>query len=518
MKRTVSAFLTILLLFTLLLVGLSFRIPSVKANGTIYIRSDGTVEPSTANITTADNVTYLFTGDNYDPIVIERDSIIVDGAGYNLQGNVSAIGIDLMGRSNVTIKNVAIRTFEYGVSLYSSSNNSIVGNNIANNENGVFLDSSSISNALVGNNITSNNFDGIHLYDSYNNSIVENNVTGNYYGLYIESSSNNSIAGNSITDNDYYGIAFSVSSSNTLRNNTMADNPYNFGVLGNNLLDFVHDIDISNSVNGKPVCYWVNERDMTVPLDTGYVALINCTNIVVQNLNLTNNGGGVSLVSTTNSTITKNNITDNENGVLFGSSFSNTIVGNYLAENWYYGILLSMSSSNSIVGNNITNNDDGIGLYSSSDNNIGGNSITNSWVGIHLYSSFSNSLSENNITDNDDGIYFSASFDNLIYRNRFENNTLQAYNDTPNYSNFLDDGSVSGGNFWSDYNGTDLYSGTYQNETGSDGIGDTSYVIDANNEDRYPVIPEFPSLLGLSIFMAATMLIIVIYRRRVAVK
>jgi len=36
-----------------------------------------------------------------------------------------------------------------------------------------------------------------------------------------------------------------------------------------------------------------------------------------------------------------------------------------------------------------------------------------------------------------------------------------------------------------------LYSGPYQNETGSDGIGDTPYVIDENNRDRYPLMAPF---------------------------
>jgi hypothetical protein len=37
-----------------------------------------------------------------------------------------------------------------------------------------------------------------------------------------------------------------------------------------------------------------------------------------------------------------------------------------------------------------------------------------------------------------------------------------------------------------------LYSGSYQNETGSDGLGDTPYVIDVNNQDNYPLIKPYP--------------------------
>jgi len=55
-------------------------------------------------------------------------------------------------------------------------------------------------------------------------------------------------------------------------------------------------------------------------------------------------------------------------------------------------------------------------------------------------------------------------------------------------TNVWDDGYPSGGNYWSDYNGTDIFRGIYQNETGSDGIGDTAYIIDANNIDHYPLM------------------------------
>jgi hypothetical protein len=54
--------------------------------------------------------------------------------------------------------------------------------------------------------------------------------------------------------------------------------------------------------------------------------------------------------------------------------------------------------------------------------------------------------------------------------------------------NVWDDGYPSGGNYWSDYTGVDLYSGPYQNETSSDGIGDTPYDIDENNVDHYPLM------------------------------
>jgi hypothetical protein len=42
----------------------------------------------------------------------------------------------------------------------------------------------------------------------------------------------------------------------------------------------------------------------------------------------------------------------------------------------------------------------------------------------------------------------------------------------------------------------DLYHGLYQNETGSDGIGDIPYIIDENNTDWYPLMRPLSPLLG----------------------
>jgi uncharacterized phage infection (PIP) family protein YhgE len=80
---------------------------------------------------------------------------------------------------------------------------------------------------------------------------------------------------------------------------------------------------------------------------------------------------------------------------------------------------------------------------------------------------------------------------NVFYHNNFINNAQQEYIETPSYANSWDDGYPSGGNYWSDYARVDLHSGTYQNATGIDGIGDLPYVIDVNNADRYPLMHSF---------------------------
>jgi len=100
---------------------------------------------------------------------------------------------------------------------------------------------------------------------------------------------------------------------------------------------FINDIDTSNTVNGKRVYYWINEIDITVPSDAGYVGLVRCSNIIVQGLNLTHNGQGVLLIETNNSIVTGNYIAENNYGVvLFGTvapCTNNTISQNLITQN-----------------------------------------------------------------------------------------------------------------------------------------------------------------------------------------
>jgi hypothetical protein len=136
------------------------------------------------------------------------------------------------------------------------------------------------------------------------------------------------------------------------------------------------------------------------------------------------------------------------------------------------------------------------------------NNATQNYDGISLMSfSNNNSITGNNITQNNGtmtgSLYLFSSSNNSIYHNTFTNNFLNVYDaawDCPDSGltspsiNFWDDGYPSGGNYWSDYDGVDTHSGPNQNETGSDGIGDTPYAIDMNNRDKYPLL--LPRILG----------------------
>ena len=172
-----------------------------------------------------------------------------------------------------------------------------------------------------------------------------------------------------------------------------------------------------------------------------------------------------------------------------------------LANEYDSGIFVDHSSGNNISHNTITNNYYGISLYSSVNNLVSENTITNNEYGISLYSSVNNIVSENTITDNDYGIIVFDSSTNVIFHNNFVNNDPQAY--SYNSINVWDNGKE--GNYWSDYTGVDLYGGPYQNETGSDGIGDSAYIITPPGTPIGSIQFDYYPLMGMFYHLTVTL-------------
>ena len=232
-KAVFGIMLTLLLMGTLTL---AFNIQPVKAvEPTIYIRDDGSVDPPTAPIR-RDGDLYTLTGNIFYDIAYERDyhigvwrdNIVIDGAGFTLQGPYTGcgIGIYLQDRNNVTIKNMGIKWFSDGIHLSSSSLNIIVSENkIIYCDTGIRIDHSSY-NTIFGNNIT-NNYYGIRLRGSSRNSIFGNDITNNYWGgIGLEYSSNNTVNGNNIINNGDWGIGlYSQSSNNRFYHNNLENHP-----------------------------------------------------------------------------------------------------------------------------------------------------------------------------------------------------------------------------------------------------------------------------------------------------
>jgi len=504
----------------------------------VSITAEGNVE-GTTTIQRDGNI-YTFTSNIEAIIVIEASNVVLDGAGFILQGeitvnennveiknlkmNAEGNAIEIYG-SGCKILNNEIQAERKGIRIRDSDSNVISGNKInAKIEAGIAFETSS-SNTVTENTIAPGLLmGGVDLYDSDSNTFSSNTIHfvslyGSSYnifdqnnlpqGIAIRSSSNyNQITGNNIIDFNELnetnvmssgsitlfscegntvssntivnsgGIFLDTSSNNVLRNNAVSGTGIGFEVSGSpqpKLSSFINDIDDSNTINGKKVYYLINKSDLSINPSTypniGYLALVNCTRMIVENTHF--NTQGILLAWTTDSQITNNDISNN-----YGD-----------------GVILNYASNNKITKNNINaNSGAGIRLSHSNHNHVSGNHITRNQMGIYLLLSASNTITENNIADQDIGINFYTSSSNLIYHNNFVNNTKQVDDASwghPQFpgvplpsENIWDNDYPIGGNYWSNY--TNLYPDA--EELDGSGIWETPYIIDENNQDRYPLL------------------------------
>jgi len=166
------------------------------------------------------------------------------------------------------------------------------------------------------------------------------------------------------------------------------------------------------------------------------------------------------------------------------------IIENNLIISHGVGIFLRNCFNNKVINNTVLYGWYGISLFEATNNIICNNTVRYYMHGLNLFSTSDNIITENTFSNNTYGTYHTHSNYNLIYRNNIVQNV---YGQALIYDASTERWDNGGeGNYWSDYKGADLYSGPYQNETGSDGIGDTHYIIDATNRDRYPLKKAYP--------------------------
>jgi parallel beta-helix repeat protein len=256
--------------------------------------------------------------------------------------------------------------------------------------------------------------------------------------------------------------------------------------------------------NSQPLDVYLTDASNQVINGALRVTLVNCTNITV-----TNAHGKILLVDSNYSRIFGNSITG-----VFGDP-----------NNVHYEacIVLFRSNHNDIFENNLSNSDRGVLVYAddpysgkfgeSRYNNIYGNNISNTSAGIYCLTGCSNTaIYANIITHCNGGIVLRYSNQNEIFKNSikdcrtaislsgaadnnafYNNNFLSTYvyenhESLPNLLNMYsvnntwDAGYPKGGNYWSNYNGTDK---------DGDGIGDTPFLVYENFMDRYPLMALF---------------------------
>lgn len=187
-------------------------------DSSILINADGSITPETASMI-FDGEKYVLTADLSSSINVEKGDIIIDGAGHTVKGNSEEHGVFLNDVENVTITNLNVRDFTYGIHLYSVEKSILTNCTTTENDlDGIKLEYSN-GNLIIKNSITHNGDDGLQLFNSDDNTVAGNYIFNNDIGVqvngdYKKSASQNNIEGNNIEKHNK-GIALYEGSWNT---------------------------------------------------------------------------------------------------------------------------------------------------------------------------------------------------------------------------------------------------------------------------------------------------------------
>ncbi len=416
---------------------------SGRVNVTKQLNITSTGGPRGTHVTFSGPQDYIF--------YVTADGVIING--FNLSGatgNYDA-SIYLRDSNGHFITNNTISNNYYGFLAYNSSDSVILNNTIFNNDESACELKDACNISIINNTLFNNDY-GAFLDTSCNNTFMNNTILDNDEGIKLtDDSINNTLVNNSVSNSSVYGIYLANSGSNILRSNSMFNNTYNFGLSGSDA-ELMHDIDTSNTLDGRPFYYLVGQQDVVFgpSSNAGSIYCINCENITVSNMNFSHNGAGVFLFKTNNSTIENNNMSPsikygvynyncNDNslmnnvasgsyGFYIRSSYDCNIIRNSALNSESYGFYVTSSAYNNTFANNIASNVIKYGFYiksASHDNTFENSTVLNAGsYGLYLYSSLNNSFINNTVSNASSyGFYIRSSSGNILENNSILNNT-----------------------------------------------------------------------------------------------
>lgn len=444
-------------------VTLTLKVQPAKA-ATITVPDDYSTIQAAINAASPEDTILVRDGTYYENLVVnkslmligeEKETTIIDGNGT---GTVVQIDTDDASIANFTVRNGGYGNAFLDSCIYSENHSSVsVENNIIlNAANGIIF--YGLSNSTMRHNLVEESgLMGLHLDGGSSNCTIEGNIVRNCLeGIELERCSGNVVEDNQIIGNNASLVLNDCTGQNRLRMNSMTSGGNNIIVWGRTSEAFIQNIDTSNTANNKTIYYITNSQNLLMEPSSypnmGFLAIVNCTNITVNAIDLSFNKDGLLMANSSNCNLINITVTGNTGPLLYG------------------GLTFFKSSNNLIVQSNIINNS----------------------VAVCLSESNGNIFSHNAFVDNDVQVIcnFASPFVFVPIG--------------PAYSmNRWDSGYPSGGNYWSDYigRGWDAMNGQFQNETGPDGIGDIFYPVtntpntpqEAFQSDNYPLMGMFYS-------------------------
>jgi parallel beta-helix repeat protein len=163
---------------------------------------------------------------------------------------------------------------------------------------------------------------------------------------------------------------------------------------------FLHNIE-NNTVNGKPVYYLINEKNKRINnWQIGQLFLVNCTNIRITNVSISNTDWGIVFAFSNNCSTEHCNLFNNSLAIWTLDSSNNVFQFNNISNNYHRGVVID---------------------YNSNSNKIKYNTVSTSFCGVEIeWWSNANLITKNNFLNNNVSGFEHQSFFSIWYNNYYD--------------------------------------------------------------------------------------------------
>jgi nitrous oxidase accessory protein NosD len=161
-----------------------------------------------------------------DGLVVGADGIRIDLNGHTIAGSGAGVGVQLLGRSDVTVANGMIRSF--GVAVRMNTSTGVIIRHMQFIQNGEGIDAQAGS---VGNTVKDSLFQGHSIRaimlrgGSSDNDVKNNSFIANRIGVLVFGATETELKDNFVAESSLAGIRFNVAATgNTVKDNTLISN------------------------------------------------------------------------------------------------------------------------------------------------------------------------------------------------------------------------------------------------------------------------------------------------------
>jgi len=340
---------------------------------------------------------------------------------------------------------------------------------------------------------------GVVVGDSNNCTILENEISAPGAGLVLGSAKNAVVGGNTFTVNGivlYGGSSEADSPSVILESNLVGNEPVFYASQADGMT-------VTNRSLGQLIvanCTGFIARNMTIHGPQDAIQILHSDNVTLEDISIQGviasefprvHPKGIDVVFCSDFVLRDSTISSTALGVLFDGY--RIVIDNNTIQSGDFGILgqgTDITISRNLIAGCLK---DGVRLSDADAIEFLNNTLVDENRGVEFNTCSNLTFLGNTLNGTNGGVGLYQVSDSILHHNNFLNNTGQVilFSST-NIS--WDAGYPVGGNYWLNYDGVDLFSGTDQNVPGSDGLGDTRYQVDIPEDtwDNYPLMMPVP--------------------------